>query len=167
MLWLRQDQPALRIGWLLLLAFIPLLSYSGRRLQYFLNQYLSESYLGFTLGVLLLALVLVAGRWLYQVNKADFWITLLWFIPLFLILPMMLPLGIERMHFIVFGVFGFISLRLWHKAPGLVICFSVALLDEVFQWWLPDRVGDLSDVLINLVAVYGGALFAISGTIKR
>lgn len=160
---LRTHQPGLWISWLLLLLFIPLLSYSGRSLQNLLNQIVTADILGILLALLLLAIVLVAGRWLYQSNPEKLWLTLFWFIPLFIVIPLMLPIAIERMHFIVFGMFGFVSLLYWNKLPGLVICGLMAGLDEVFQWWLPDRVGDMRDVLINLVAVYGGGLFALSG----
>lgn len=160
---LRTHHTGLRIGWLFLLMFIPLLSYSGRSLQNLLNQIITADSLGLILIFLLLAIVLAAGRWLYQTNPSKLVISLIWFIPLFIVIPLMLPLAIERVHFIVFGIFGFVSLLLWRKMPGLLICGFIAGMDELFQWWLPDRVGDLRDVLINMLAVYGGALFALSG----
>lgn len=163
MLSLCSRQLSYRISWFSLLFFIPLLSYSGRNLQYFLNNHITAEALGMVLGLLLLFLVFIGGYWLYRVNSKVQWLTLLWFVPLFIIVPMLLPVAIERMHFIVFGLFGFVSLQLWAKSPGLLVCLLVAVLDEVFQWWLPDRVGDLRDVLINVVAVYGGALLALSG----
>lgn len=163
MLLLRTHRSGPGISWLFLLLFIPLLSYSGRSLQNLLNRVISAESLGVLLALLLLALVMLAGRWLHHKNPSKLWLTLLWFIPLFLFIPLMLPIAIERMHFIVFGMFGFVSLLYWKQVPGLMICGLVAGLDELFQWWLPDRVGDLRDVLINMVAVYGGALFALSG----
>ena len=160
---LRTHHSGLRISWLFLLMFIPLLSYSGRSLQNMLNQIISADNLGILLVILLSALALAASRWLYQTNPSKLVISLIWFIPLFIVIPLMLPLAIERVHFIVFGMFGFVSLLLWRKMPGLLICGLMAGLDEVFQWWLPDRVGDFRDVLINMLAVYGGALFVLSG----
>ena len=160
---LRTHHSGLRISWLFLLMFIPLLSYSGRSLQNMLNQIISADNLGILLVILLSALALAAGRWLYQTNPSKLVISLIWFIPLFIVIPLMLPLAIERVHFIVFGMFGFVSLLLWRKMPGLLICGLMAGLDEVFQWWVPDRVGDFRDVLINMLAVYGGALFVLSG----
>lgn len=160
---LRTHHTGLRISWLFLLMFIPLLSYSGRSLQNMLNQIVSADNLGILLVILLSALALVAGRWLYHTNPSKFVISIIWFIPLFIVIPLMLPLAIERVHFIVFGIFGFVSLLLWRKMPGLLICGFMAGMDELFQWWLPDRVGDFRDVIINMLAVYGGALFALSG----
>ncbi|MFW2372888.1 MAG: VanZ family protein [Gammaproteobacteria bacterium] len=143
--------------------FIPLLSYYGRSLQNLLNQIIAMDKLGILLTLLLLTIVLMAARWLHQSNPSKLWLTLFWFVPLFIVIPMMLPIAIERMHFIVFGIFGFVSLLLWNRVPGLLLCGLVAGMDELFQWWLPDRVGDLRDVLINMLAVYGGALFAMTG----
>lgn len=163
MILLRTHHTSLRISWFFLLMSIPLLSYSGRSLQNLLSQIISAEGLGIILALLLLAIVLVAVRWLYKINPSKLRLSLIWFVPLFLIIPMMLPIAIERVHFIVFGVFGFVSLLLWNRVPGLLLCGLVAGMDEMFQWWLPDRVGDLRDVLINMVAVYGGALFALSG----
>jgi len=160
---LRTHQTGLRISWLLLFVFIPLLSYSGRSLQNLLDQVITADTLGVMLVLLMLAFVFFAGHWLYQRAPSKLWLTQIWFIPLFVIIPMMLPITIERMHFVVFGVFGFVSLLLWSRAPGLVICGLIAGMDEVFQWWLPDRVGDLRDVFINMIAVYGGALLALTG----
>lgn len=162
MLLLRNHDLSLRASWLFLLLFIPLLSYSGRSLQNLLNQIITADSLGLILIFLLLAIVLAAARWLYLTNPSKLWLTMAWFLPLFIVIPLMLPIAIERMHFIVFGLFGFVSLLLWKKIPGLWLCGIVAGMDEVFQWWLPDRVGDLRDVLINLLAVYGGGLFALS-----
>ena len=164
---LRNHYAVLRISWLFLLLLIPLLSYSGRSLQHLLNQIISADSLGIILALLLLGIVLSAARWLHQINPSRLWLSLLWFVPLFIFIPLMLPIAIERMHFIVFGMFGFVSLLYWDKRTGLVVCGLMAGLDEVFQWWLPDRVGDMRDVLINLLAVFGGGLFALSGKNKQ
>jgi len=164
MLLLRTHQTHYKVSWLFLLAFIPLLSYSGRSLQNILNQIITEDDLGLLLVILMVAIVLIAGRWLNQKNPSKLWRTQFWFVPLFVIIPLMLPITIERVHFIVFGIFGFVSLLLWNRVPGLIICGLMAGMDEVFQWWLPDRVGDLRDVLINMIAVYGGAMFALTGS---
>ena len=163
MLLLRNHHTGLKISWLFLLIFIPLLSYSGRSLQHLLNLIIPANKLAILLFLLLSILVLMAGRWLYKSNPSKLWLTQIWFVPLFIVVPLLLPMAIERVHFIVFGLFGFVSLRLWSRMPGLLICGFMAGMDELFQWWLPDRVGDLRDVIINILAVYGGALFALSG----
>ncbi|MFP6732021.1 MAG: VanZ family protein [Alphaproteobacteria bacterium] len=44
-----------------------------------------------------------------------------------------------------------------------MICLSVSVGDEVFQWLLPDRVGDPRDVAMNIAACLLGVAVALVG----
>lgn len=77
--------------------------------------------------------------------------------------PFFFPLVEERVHFIVFGLFGFVSMVVFPPRVAWVVCLAMAGGDELLQWWLPDRVGDWRDVAVNSVAGVGGLMLAWSG----
>jgi len=43
----------------------------------------------------------------------------------------------------------------------VLACLLVGTLDEWFQWFIPARVGEVRDVLLNLVAIGSGLLFSL------
>lgn len=161
------DRPIrLWLNWLMLLCFIPALSIWGRNWQTAINHYITPSIFSALLALMLMLFASLTAFWFYkQQDKYTLW-HLLWFLPVYLIVPWFLPIAVERLHFLVFGLFGFITLRLWSWRFGLLICLMVASLDELLQWWLPDRVGDWRDVFFNTVAVLTAAIFSIVGQRK-
>ena len=75
---------------------------------------------------------------------------------------------VERFHFVEYGFLTFLFYRAWRPradAAALVlpVCAGmiVGVADEWFQWFVPTRVGEMSDVLINSVAVACGLLFSV------
>ena len=76
----------------------------------------------------------------------------------------------ERVHFLQYGILGILvvfTLRRWSIPLFLIAAVFVAMVgavDELIQWALPNRVGDLRDVLINTVA---GVLGVTMGIILR
>ncbi len=85
---------------------------------------------------------------------------LLWFIPLFIILPYYIPIVEERLHFIVFGLYGYLSMLVLPRFTAYIACLLLGAGDELLQWALPDRVGDWRDVQFNLLAAFAATLFA-------
>ena len=77
---------------------------------------------------------------------------------LFVGVPLMLPTVEERLHFIVFGLFGYMSVPNWGAFKAVYICKLTGMLDEILQWMLPDRVGDWRDVWFNWIACFGGII---------
>mgnify|MGYP003397973876 CR=1 FL=1 len=75
----------------------------------------------------------------------------------------------ERVHFVEYGVIVFLFYRVWRTAgdpaclllPVLAGLF-VGLAEEWLQWFIPVRVGELHDVLLNLVAVSCGLVFSVA-----
>ena len=68
----------------------------------------------------------------------------------------------ERLHFLEYGLLGFVVLKTFDKELNykrlilaIVFVTAVGALDEFIQLLLPNRVGDLRDVCMNAV---GGAL---------
>lgn len=141
---------------------ILLLSIYGRALQSWV-----EDHLGYTAVAWIVALTLLALIMLYlfrgQPDSPSLpWMNLLWVLPLFVLLPLSLERVEERIHFLVFGVYGALSLLLFGPRAALLMCLLGAAGDEVLQYFLPDRVGDWRDVVMNFVAALGAALFMLA-----
>jgi len=150
----------IKVLWLLTIITIPLLSVFGRPAQNFLKENLSPHHLAIILALILLALSIKAIYWLFKRHGYRRSWHLVWFIPLFLGLPLLMPVIEERVHFIVFGSFGFLSMLVFSPKIAISLCISVSVLDEGLQWFLPDRVGDWFDVSINSLASVAGATFS-------
>ena len=58
---------------------------------------------------------------------------------------------------------GFITGHIWPPVGAIALCLSVSGLDELLQWWLPERFGAWPDVGINAGAGLLGLLVAFSG----
>jgi VanZ family protein len=74
----------------------------------------------------------------------------------------------ERFHFIEYGVIAVLFYKAWRPATdGAVIVMPlvagciVGTLEEWLQWFVPGRVGEAKDVLLNLFSVGAGILFAL------
>jgi hypothetical protein len=77
--------------------------------------------------------------------------------------------AVERVHFIEYGLMTFLFYRAWKATAdtssiGLPILAGVIVgtLDEWLQWFIPVRVGEARDVLLNLVAITCGLLFSLA-----
>jgi hypothetical protein len=76
---------------------------------------------------------------------------------------------VEAFHFVEYGLVAYLFYRAWHRRPdlsGVLLagCAGVAVgvADEWVQWFVPGRVGELHDVLLNAVAVGCGLLFSMA-----
>jgi hypothetical protein len=74
----------------------------------------------------------------------------------------------ERFHFVEYGLIAVLFYKAWRPAgDGAVIILPilsgiiVGTLEEWLQWYVPGRVGEAKDVLLNLFAVGAGVLFAL------
>jgi hypothetical protein len=74
----------------------------------------------------------------------------------------------ERFHFVEYGLIAFLFYKAWRpSADGAVIVLPlvagllVGTLEEWLQWFVPARVGEAKDILLNLFAVVTGVLFAL------
>jgi len=76
---------------------------------------------------------------------------------------------VERVHLVEYGLIAFLFYRAWRTAgdvsslvlPVLAGLF-VGTAEEWLQWFIPVRVGELHDVLLNLVAVVCGLVFSVA-----
>jgi VanZ family protein len=71
------------------------------------------------------------------------------------------PYFVEKLHVAEYGILGWLAMRDFSKsrrAPVikiiLALAFSLAIssVDELFQWLLPYRVGDIRDVITNIIS---------------
>lgn len=154
--------------WLAAALFIPCLSAFGRPLQHWAYQNLGGPSVPWIVGVLLITLGGSAVRWLsLQSPRGRHLTPLIAAIALVLIfigITSFVPRAEERMHFITFGLFGFLSLRLFPPSLAVLVTLIWSGGDELFQAWLPDRVGDWRDVGMNTMAGTVGIILAWLGT---
>jgi hypothetical protein len=145
---------------------IPTLSFTGRRLQHWLQETLSQQGTRWLVIFLLLTtLMAYLARHIGNWRRLGMSLILL-LIPLLAILHYV-PINEERVHFIVFGLLGFLSTTLFTLPISLIIGLGYSIGDELFQWLLPDRVGDVRDVVFNILAYSMGLLLALSERYPR
>jgi VanZ family protein len=77
--------------------------------------------------------------------------------------------AVEHFHFVQYGVITALFYRVWRTRADLSSLFLpmsagvvFGALEEWWQWFLPVRVGDLGDVLLNIVAIACGLLVSVS-----
>jgi hypothetical protein len=81
---------------------------------------------------------------------------------------------VERIHLIKFGSLAILICRDNAKnglvtavCYGFLISSSIGMLDELWQHYLPDRVGDWRDVLFNTIGSFWGVLCWLLMTPKK
>ncbi len=77
--------------------------------------------------------------------------------------------AVERVHFVTYGLIAVLFYRVWRHAgdPSSIVLpmlcgFVVGTLDEWLQWFIPFRVGEMHDVLLNFTALACGVMFAVA-----
>lgn len=76
---------------------------------------------------------------------------------------------VELFHFLQYGLITFLFYRVWRPLGGLTNILMpvfagliVGTVEEWFQWFIPNRVGEMNDVFLNLVAIGCGILFSLA-----
>ncbi len=140
---------------------LPTLSIFGRQWQRWAYEELSKELLGW---LLISLLVVGVGMVIYVLSRMD-WRKLwhvLWLAPIFLWLPWTMSAHPEeRLHFLLFGALGWLAPQIMALPWALLALLSLAVGDEVLQYFLPSRVGELRDVGVNVLAASGGLLLAL------
>jgi len=75
---------------------------------------------------------------------------------------------VQRFHFVEYGIIAFLFYRAWRPLadPAILVLPMLAGLlvgtaDEWLQWFIPNRVGEIADVLLNAIALGCGLLFSL------
>lgn len=157
--------------WLGAFMAIPLLSANGRALQQWLFSTFEVTVLAWGIGLALFVLVLNAIVWLARKRRdKGWWLTaLVGFVLLAVLLSVvsLLPRVEEQVHFITFGLFGFLTGRVTSLSPAIIVVLGLSAGDELLQAWLPDRVGDWRDVAMNALAAGMGLVISVLGSQRR
>ncbi len=141
-----------------------------RTIQRFLEGFLGRTGFGSILTLLLVA----AGVWFLL----RVWRRLEGLVPRLIVAAAVIAYGylfasldvvVERVHFLEYGVLGYLGYRVLHHrrsdvtvfAASLLLCAVVGLGDEVIQWVLPRRVGEIRDVWINVAASLLGLVLLV------
>ena len=173
----RSHKPLMWIVAVLILAYAPV----GRPIQIFLRDQLSSALGSAGMTIFVFAIFLGAGIYFIYISR-------LWRLPLLNIVitavilliglgySFSLPLPEERIHLVQFGLLGLLACSSykrkttgflsWVWRPFLFI-FLVGVADEVLQWFLPDRVFDLRDILFNTLGGIWGILLYLGITGMR
>ena len=76
--------------------------------------------------------------------------------------------AVERFHFLQYGLIAFLFYRAWRplQDAGVIVLpvlagLIVSAAEEWLQWFIPNRVGEINDVLLNLVAIVCGLIFSL------
>ena len=129
----------------------------------FLKNYLSKDTLNILSLFFCISFFLFLSKWIY--DKQYKFVQYIFIIsPLILLTYMSLSLEVwsERVHFIQYGLLGLLVSRAYEissfkilLASGLLV-MSAGLLDEIIQWFLPNRYGDMRDVVMNSLGGISG-----------
>ena len=146
-------------AWFLSLICIPLLSFYGRPLQLSLMGHFSMESLALYLSWMLSGVLLVFLIVLLKSGLDAYVYHLVWVGGLSVLLYMHLPF-VEKIHVALFGLFGFLSQRIFEQKMAALAGVVIAGLDELLQHFLVARVGDWRDVWLNLFSVALGMFLA-------
>jgi hypothetical protein len=77
--------------------------------------------------------------------------------------------AVEHFHFVQYGFITWLFYRAWRQRGDVaslvlpvVAAFIFGIGEEWWQWFLPARVGELQDVLLNTVAILCGLLVSVA-----
>ena len=77
--------------------------------------------------------------------------------------------AVERVHLVEYGLVAWLFFHAWRRVPGwgsllltAAASMIVAAADEIVQWLVPFRVGEIRDVWLDGVAIAAGLLVAVS-----
>ena len=75
---------------------------------------------------------------------------------------------VQRFHFVEYGIITFLFYRAWRtlEDPSILVLpllagLLVGTADEWLQWFIPNRVGEIADILLNGIAIGCGLLFSL------
>lgn len=151
----------LPLRWMGLVGVIGLFSLYGRPLLAQLREFIPRAWLGPLLTLLLLVVVITLVAAATRRQKPLALLHLLWLVPLIGGAAASLSIVEERVHLLLFGLLGFFALPLFGILRSVLACSLVALLDEWLQLWLPSRVGEWNDVMLDVASALAGLSLAL------
>ena len=128
-----------------------------------LRGFISKELLNLLSLVLTISFFLMLSVWIYK-KKYKSKQFLLIISPLLLLtyLSISLDVWVERIHFVEYAFLGLLISRAVNviNLQGLIntccLVLLIGAIDEIIQWFLPNRVGDMRDVFMNSVGGFSG-----------
>ncbi len=142
--------------WTGIAILVPLLSLTGRRLLVWVGTILPSTLLSGLVDIMVITLACLA---LYRVRRPRIGISCATLLAAGMAICL-IPRGEERFHLVLFGLLGYIGRLAFDTKRAGGFCAALSIGDELFQWFLPFRVGDLRDVVMNGAASMAGIALA-------
>ena len=128
-----------------------------------LRGFISKELLNLLSLVLSISFFLMLSVWIYKKNyKLNKFLLIISPLLLLTYLSLSLDVWVERIHFIEYAVLGLLISRTVNVRTLRRIIYSgclvtlIGAVDEIIQWFLPNRVGDMRDVFMNSVGGLSG-----------
>ena len=152
--------------WLLTIIYVLVIYVSLPFLPAFINvlrRFISKEFLNLLSLVLSISFFLLLSVWIYnKKHKTKQFLLIISPLLLLTYLSLSLDVWVERIHFIEYAVLGLlislaVDVRTFHRIiySGCWITL-IGAIDEIIQWFLPNRVGDMRDVFMNSVGGLSG-----------
>jgi len=152
--------------WVLIIIYVLVIYVS---LPYFpalisiLRSFISKELLNLLSLVLSISFFLLLSVWIYNKKyKAKQFLLIISPLLLLTYLSLSLDVWVERIHFIEYAVLGLLISRAVdvRTLSGIIytgcLITLIGAVDEIIQWFLPNRVGDMRDVFMNSVGGLSG-----------
>jgi len=128
-----------------------------------LKSFISKELLNLLSLALSISFFLLLSVWIYNKNyKAKQFLLIISPLLLLTYLSLSLDVWVERIHFIEYAVLGLLISRAVdvRTLNGIIytgcLITLIGAVDEIIQWFLPNRVGDMRDVFMNSVGGLSG-----------
>ena len=128
-----------------------------------LRGFISKELLNLLSLVLSISFFLMLSVWIYKKKyKLNQFVLIISPLLLLTYLSLSLDVWVERIHFVEYAVLGLlisraVNVRTLHGIiyTGCLVTL-IGAVDEIIQWFLPNRVGDMRDVFMNSVGGLSG-----------
>jgi len=128
-----------------------------------LRSFIPKELLNLLSLVLSISFFLMLSVWIYKKKyKLNQFILIISPLLLLTYLSLSLDVWVERIHFVEYAVLGLLISRAVNVRTLHGIIYSgclvtlIGAVDEIIQWFLPNRVGDMRDVIMNSVGGLSG-----------
>ena len=128
-----------------------------------LRGFISKELLNLLSLVLSISFFLMLSVWIYKKKyKAKKFLLIISPLLLLIYLSLSLDVWVERIHFVEYAVLGLLISRAVNVKTLQGIIYTgclvtlIGAVDEIIQWFLPNRVGDMRDVFMNSVGGLSG-----------
>jgi len=152
--------------WVLIIIYVLLIYVSLPFFPAFISTlrgFISKELLNIISLVLSISFFLLLSVWIYNKKyKAKQFFLIISPLMLLTYLSLSLDVWVERIHFIEYAVLGLLISRAvnvrtlhWIIYTGCLVTL-IGAVDEIIQWFLPNRVGDMRDVFMNSLGGLSG-----------